>query len=186
MITQIKRFNYKLEIINNLKNMKFQSFFKKIYQLVFPIVLLGCLLFIGCTPKVDSKNYDADVIIYGGTSAAVTTAVQLKRMGKTVLIVCPEKHIGGLSSSGLGFTDLGNKTVIGGISKEFYQSVYNHYQNQKAWNWQPRNEYGNEGQGTTAIDESTKTMWTFEPHVAEKIFEDMVKKYNIKSCEING
>ncbi|MBJ2175958.1 FAD-dependent oxidoreductase [Aureibaculum sp. A20] len=160
--------------------MKLHSLLKNKYQLILTILMIGCLLLTGCTPKEDSKNYDADVVIYGGTSAAITTAVQLKRMGKTVLIVCPEKHIGGLSTSGLGFTDLGNKSVIGGISKEFYQSVYNHYQDEKAWNWQPRNEYGNEGQGTTAIDDSTKTMWTFEPHVAEKIFEDMVKKYNIE------
>lgn len=141
------------------------------------VKLLSVIMIFGCaSPK---SEYDADVIIYGGTSGAITTAVQLKRMGKTVLIVCPEKHIGGLSSSGLGFTDLGNKEVIGGISKEFYQSVYNHYQNETAWNWQPRNEYGNQGQGTTAIDDDLKTMWTFEPHVAEDIFENMVKNNNI-------
>ncbi|MFI8605542.1 FAD-dependent oxidoreductase [Cellulophaga baltica] len=126
------------------------------------------------------KTYKADVVIYGGTSAAIASAIQLKRMGKSVLVVCPEKHIGGLSSSGLGFTDLGNKRVIGGISKEFYEEVYAHYQNKDAWNWQPKTDYGNIAQGTTAIDDDLKTMWTFEPHVAENIFENFVKENQIE------
>lgn len=125
------------------------------------------------------KDLEADVVIYGGTSAAIASAIQLVRMDKFVLIVCPEKHIGGLSSSGLAFTDLGNKEIIGGISKEFYQEVYKHYQNENAWNWQPREEYGNEGQSTTAIDDEFETMWTFEPHVAEQIFENFIKENNI-------
>lgn len=144
------------------------------------LITVLTLLICSCKPPKTNNTLDADVIIYGGTSAAIATAVQLKRMDKSVLIVCPEKHIGGLSASGLGFTDLGNKKVIGGISKEFYQCVYDHYQDESAWNWQPKDEYGNVGQGTTAIDDSLKTMWTFEPHVAEDIFEDMVKNHNIK------
>lgn len=157
------------------------NFILKKHSILMPgkLFLLGLVL-VGCSQKDTSEDYTADVIIYGGTSAAITTAVQLKRMNKSVLIVCPEKHIGGLSASGLGFTDLGNKTVIGGISKEFYQSVYKHYEDEEAWNWQARKEYGNVAQGTTAIDDSLKTMWTFEPHVAEKIFEDMVKEHKIK------
>ncbi|KSA12200.1 FAD-dependent oxidoreductase [Maribacter dokdonensis] len=142
------------------------------------IVCAFLLIQIACAPN-NEKNIDAEVVIYGGTSAAIATAVQLARMNKSVIIVCPETHIGGLSSSGLGFTDLGNKEVIGGISKEFYQEVYKHYQNKEAWNWQPREEYGNEGQGTTAIDDELKTMWTFEPHVAEQIFEQFVREHNI-------
>ncbi|MCL5128533.1 FAD-dependent oxidoreductase [Algibacter sp. L4_22] len=149
-------------------------------KIVLLLMLVVSLIQVSCGSSEEKQEYDADVIIYGGTSAAITTAVQLKRMHKSVLIVCPEKHIGGLSSSGLGFTDLGNKEVIGGISKEFYTSVYNHYQDEAAWNWQPRNEYGNEGQGTTAIDDDLKTMWTFEPHVAENIFEKMVTDNDIK------
>jgi hypothetical protein len=118
----------------------------------------------------------ADVIIYGGTSAAVTAAVQVKKMGKSVIIVSPDKHLGGLSSGGLGFTDTGNKEVIGGLSREFYQRLYQHYQQDSAWKWQKREEYGNKGQGTPAIDGNSRTMWIFEPHAAEKVFEDFVKE----------
>ncbi|MEA4935448.1 MAG: FAD-dependent oxidoreductase [Paludibacter sp.] len=122
----------------------------------------------------------ADVIVYGGTSASVTCAVQLARMNKSVIIVMPEKHLGGLSSSGLGFTDTGDKSVIGGISREFYQRVYDHYQKEEAWIWQRKTEYGNKGQGTPAIDGNNRTMWIFEPHVAERIFEDLIKENNIQ------
>ncbi|MDV7139142.1 FAD-dependent oxidoreductase [Maribacter sp. TH_r10] len=143
-------------------------------------ILILCAMLTACTSTKKQDTIDADVVIYGGTSAAISTAVQLVRMDKSVLIVCPDKHIGGLSASGLGFTDLGNKSVIGGISKEFYEEVYKHYQNEEAWRWQPKDEYGNVGQGTTAIDDEYKTMWTFEPHVAEQIFENFVKEHNIK------
>ena len=121
----------------------------------------------------------ADVIIYGGTSAAVTAAVQVKKMGKSVLIVSPDKHLGGLSSGGLGFTDTGNKEVIGGLSREFYQRLYQHYQKENSWQWQKREEYGNKGQGTPAIDGASRTMWIFEPHAAEQVFEDFVRDYKL-------
>lgn len=121
----------------------------------------------------------ADVIIYGGTSAAITAAVQVKQMGKSVIVVSPDTHLGGLSSGGLGFTDTGDKSVIGGLAREFYHRVYLHYQTPAAWKWQKQSEYGNKGQGTPAMDGTERTMWIFEPHVAEKVFEDFVKEHNI-------
>ncbi|GAA4452557.1 hypothetical protein GCM10023189_16110 [Nibrella saemangeumensis] len=121
----------------------------------------------------------ADVIIYGGTSAAVTAAVQIKKMGKSVIVVSPDKHLGGLSSGGLGFTDTGNKEVIGGLSREFYQRLYQHYQQPASWKWQKKEEYGNKGQGTPAIDGNARTMWIFEPHAAEKVFEDFIRENQI-------
>ena len=141
------------------------------------------LFFLGGSVACSSsqKSDDAtDVVIYGGTSAAITAAVQAKRMGKTVLVISPDIHLGGLTSGGLGFTDTGKKEVIGGISREFYQKVYDHYQSEEAWQWQDRSEYGNKGQGTPAIDGDARTMWIFEPHVAEKVFEDMVKENDIE------
>ena len=125
------------------------------------------------------KNYKADVIIYGGTASAVMAAVQVKKMGKTVIMVSPDKHLGGLSSGGLGFTDTGDKEVIGGLSKEFYQNLYKHYNDEKAWIWQKKEEFGNKGQSTIALDGATKSMWIFEPHVAENIFEQYVSDYKI-------
>ena len=122
---------------------------------------------------------DFDVVIYGGTSAAVTAAVQAKKLGKSVVIVSPDKHLGGLSSGGLGFTDTGDKSVIGGLAREFYQRVWKHYDRADAWKWQKKDEYGNVGQGTPAIDGAERTMWIFEPHVAERIFEDFIRENQI-------
>jgi len=123
--------------------------------------------------------FNADVIVYGGTSAAVTTAVQVQRMGQSVIVVSPDSHLGGMSSSGLGFTDTGNKEVIGGLAREFYQLIYDHYQKPESWKWQKQSEYGNTGQGNPAIDGEKRTQWIFEPHVAEEAFETMIKNNNI-------
>ena len=124
--------------------------------------------------------YNADIIIYGGTSAAIIAAVEVVKSGKTVLIVSPEQHLGGLTSGGLGFTDTGNKAVIGGLSREFYHRVWLHYKDDAAWNWQNQSDFGNKGQGTIAMDGEFRTMWLFEPHVAENVFENFVKENNIK------
>ncbi len=120
-----------------------------------------------------------DVVVYGGTSAAVTAAVQVQRMGKSVVVVSPDLHLGGLSSGGLGWTDTGDKSVIGGLAREFYHRIWRHYEDPAAWRWQERSEYGNRGQGTPAVDGGQRTMWIFEPHVAEEVFEDLVAEHGI-------
>jgi len=133
---------------------------------------------LACTTS-DPNTFDADLIVYGGTSAAVSAAVQAKKSGKSVIVVSPDKHLGGLSSGGLGFTDTGNKSVIGGLARDFYHRIYQHYEDSTAWKWQKHSEYGNKGQGTPAMDGNERTMWIFEPHVAEQVFEDYVKEFDL-------
>ena len=128
--------------------------------------------------QVSAANYD--IVVYGGTSSAVIAAVQAKRMNKTVVIVCPDKHLGGLSSGGLGFTDTGNKSVIGGLSRDFYHRVWTRYQNADSWKWQRKEDYGNKGQGTPAVDGQQRTMWIFEPRIAEQVFESYVNEYKLE------
>ena len=142
--------------------------------------LLCCLLFC-CRTVVDNENlHQADVIVYGGTSSAVMAAVQAQRMGRSVLMVSPDRHLGGMTASGLGFTDTGNKEVIGGLALEFYRRLYRHYQQDSAWKWQKREEFGNRGQNNVAMDPEAASMWIFEPHVAEMTFENLVKEYGIE------
>jgi hypothetical protein len=100
-------------------------------------------------------------------------------MGRSVIVVSPDRHLGGLTSGGLGWTDTGNKAVIGGLARNFYHRVWRHYQADAAWRWQLRTEYGNRGQGTPAIDGEQRTMWIFEPGVAERVFEDLVREHGI-------
>jgi hypothetical protein len=126
-----------------------------------------------------AETYQADVIVYGGTSAGVMAAVQVVDMGKSVILVCPDTHLGGLSAGGLGWTDTGRKEVIGGLARQFYHRIWQHYQKGDAWQWQDRAEYGNRGQGTAAIDGDERTMWIFEPHAAEQVFEDFIAERKI-------
>ena len=144
-------------------------------KLIFLIFLFAGF---SCQVRQESSK-EIDIIIYGGTSAAVTAAVQAKKMGKSVIIVCPDVHLGGLTSGGLGYTDTGNKAVIGGLAREFYHRVYKYYQDPATWRWQKREDYGNKGQGTPAIDGANKTQWIFEPHIAEQVFEDFIAEYEI-------
>ncbi|QEG33609.1 FAD-dependent oxidoreductase [Bythopirellula goksoeyrii] len=116
----------------------------RLFLLSFIFTFSHCFL----TTKATEPATEYDIVVYGPTSAGVMAAVQAKRMGKSVILVGPDKHLGGLSSGGLGATDIGNKMAIGGLAREFYQRVGKHY-----------------GQ-----DES----WTFEPHVAEQTFEDFI------------
>ncbi|WBL44848.1 FAD-dependent oxidoreductase [Algoriphagus halophytocola] len=138
------------------------------------------LVLISFSCKQSEKEEVTDVLIYGGTSAAVTAAIQAKKMGKTVILVSPDLHLGGLSSGGLGWTDTGKKEVIGGLARTFYQTVYDKYQEENAWKWEAKSEFGNKGQGTPAIDGEFRTMWIFEPHVAEEVFDEWVAEYGIE------
>ncbi|GHT17305.1 hypothetical protein FACS1894189_2920 [Planctomycetales bacterium] len=115
-----------------------------------------------------------DIVIYGGTCAAVTSAIQAKNMGKSVIVVSPDKHLGGLTSGGLGMTDSGKTASVGGLSRQFYERVYTEYQKDETWRWEKQSEYTNNGQGTKAMLHDERTMWVFEPHVAEAVFEKWV------------
>lgn len=151
-------------------------------QKVYYLLLLS-LLCIGfsCAPEHSSSDENtADIIIYGGTSAAIIAAVEASQNGNSVIVVSPDTHLGGLTSGGLGFTDTGDKSVIGGLAREFYHRLYQHYTTDSAWIWENRSDFGNKGQGTPAIDGANRTMWIFEPHAAEQVYEDLVKEYNIR------
>ncbi len=154
---------------------------RRIYILSLACVFFSLVIWPGCKnfTKENKNEYRADVIVYGGTSSAVITAVEVVQSGKTVIVVSPDLHLGGLTSSGLGFTDTGNKSVIGGLAREFYHRIWLHYKDSAAWNWQKQSDFGNRGQGTVAMDGENQTMWLFEPHVAEQVFEDFVKENNI-------
>lgn len=113
-----------------------------------------------------------DLVIYGGTSAGISSAIQASRMGKSVVLIEPTSRIGGLTTGGLGQTDIGNKQAIGGIAREFYQNVKNYYQQPENWKWQKAEEYRDGGQ--TRTESTEDAMWTFEPSAALKIFHQML------------
>ena len=123
------------------------------------LLVTALLVVLGASGAPAQQAYD--LVIYGGTSAAITAAIQARKMGKTVLIVSPDKHLGGLTAGGLGWTDSGNKAVIGGLAREFYQRVKRHYDASSAWIHQRPEEY-------KLYRREDDAMWAFEPHVAEQ------------------
>ncbi len=84
-----------------------------------------------------AKVIVTDVLVFGGTAAGVSAACTAKRMGKGVVVTEFGKHIGGLTSGGLGYTDIGNKAAIGGFSRGFYQRLGKHYGKPEAWTFEP-------------------------------------------------
>ena len=122
-----------------------------------------------------SKKYE--IVIYGGTSSGIAAAIQSSRMGKSVVLIEPTNRIGGLTTGGLGQTDIGNKQAIGGISREFYENIKKYYDDLANWKWQKKSEYLDGGQ--TRTKESENSMWTFEPSAALSVYKDMIEKENI-------
>src|SRR5512134_3222129 len=93
---------------------------------LFLLANLTALLLLSASPGSAAEEV-CDVVIYGGTSGGVAAAIQVKRMGKSVVLIEPTRFLGGLTTGGLGATDIGNKRAIGGISREFYGRVWEHY-----------------------------------------------------------
>src|SRR6266542_989890 len=80
-----------------------------------------------------ADGHEHDLVIYGGTSGGISAAVQAVRLGKSVVLIEPSKHLGGLTTGGLGATDIGNKAAIGGLAHEFYQRIKKHYEDEANW-----------------------------------------------------
>ncbi len=136
-----------------------------------------CFLLPLAVASADPVSYD--VVVYGGTSGGVAAAVQVARSGKSVVLISPTAHLGGLTTSGLGWTDLGRSSILGGISREFYHRLYLHYQDDAVWNWQTRASFGNAGQGGPAFNHTTQIASVFEPKVAKTIFEQFVAEEEV-------
>ena len=117
-----------------------------------------------------------DVVVYGGTSGGVVAAVQAAQMGKSVVLIEPSSHLGGLTAGGLGATDIGNKQAIGGLARDFYRRIRKHYSGKEAWQYETVDEYRARRGGHMVDDD---TMWTFEPHVATAVFAALVAEARV-------
>lgn len=100
------------------------------------------------------KQPNVDICIYGATSAGVIAAYTARKMGKTVLLIEPGTHLGGMTSGGLGYTDIGNKYAITGLARDFYRRIGKHY--------------------------GKFEQWTFEPHVAKNHLHQYLDEAGIK------
>ena len=125
-----------------------------------------------------SEPAQYDIVIYGGTSAGIVAGLQAKAMGKSVVVIEPTHREGGLTTGGLGQTDIGNKHVIGGLSRQFYERIANYYANDSAWKWQKPEDYRSGGQSITQKEESA--LWTFEPSAALKVYRDWIAETGLE------
>jgi hypothetical protein len=116
-----------------------------------------------------------DVVIYGATSGGLVAAIQARALGLSVVVVEPSGHLGGLTAGGLGATDIGNKAAIGGLAREFYRRVGRHYADPAAWTREQREDYASRRQAAAEPE-----MWTFEPHVAERVYRDWLDEADVE------
>ena len=114
------------------------------------LLLLLAFNFVSATAQ---QKISVDICVYGATSGGVIAAYSASKLGKKVILVTPGGNLGGLSSGGLGNTDIGNKTAITGLARDFYHRVGLHYGKQE--------------------------QWIFEPHVAENIFKAYIREAGI-------
>jgi hypothetical protein len=121
-----------------------------------------------------ASTQSVDVCIYGATSAGVAAAVVGKQLGLQVVLLDCDGWVGGLTTSGLGATDVGNKDAIGGVAREFYRRLRGHYERPEAWTWQRREDFKSRGH-----EPGSDAAWTFEPSVAQATFASMLKEAGV-------
>ncbi len=123
-----------------------------------------------------------DVVVYGDTLAGISAAIQATRMNKTVLLLSPTAHLGGVATSGLTATDMNRSASIGGIAREFYQEIYTHYLQTSAWRVQTRDEFFelSKKRTYTGKNDSLRMQWVYESHVAERILGAMLSKAGVE------
>ncbi|MEY3392849.1 MAG: hypothetical protein RLZZ322_1698, partial [Verrucomicrobiota bacterium] len=122
---------------------------------------------------LSAQTHQADIVIYGGTSAGVIAGIQAAKLGKKVIIVEAGQHLGGMAVEGLGGTDIDNQKeirnspAVGGLAREFYRRISLKYNRNGAFDAIAANGTKNTG------------LWRFEPHVAEAVYDAWVKEARV-------
>ncbi|MDB6154059.1 MAG: xly [Chthoniobacteraceae bacterium] len=114
---------------------------------------LSLSIAVAFTISCSAKVIESEICVYGGTAAGVSAACTASRLGKKAVIAEFGRHVGGLTSGGLGWTDIGNKAAIGGFAHDFYKRLGKHYDKAEAW--------------------------YFEPHVAERELRDLLEESSV-------
>lgn len=128
------------------------------------------LFFLLLAVSASAAVHEADVCVFGGTSGGVAAAVQVARMGKTVILAEPGCHLGGMTSGGLSAVDIGDPRSVGGIAREYFTRLVAAYGKKLEWD-QPFKSTGGPATGGA---------YAIEPHQAELVFEEMVKEAGVK------
>lgn len=141
-------------------------------------VLFTFSVFLSCS-CTDRKH---DICVYGETASGVVAAIQGARMGKDVVLVSKNTHVGGMATSGLTATDINRHKTIGGIAAEFYGRIYEYYSDPAVWRNQTREEFmeSTKKRTYTGKNDSRRIQWVYESGVAEKIMKEMLEEAGVK------
>lgn len=147
-------------------------------RFVASVAALGLLAGCAGSSQRDGTGADSlaasagtDLVVYGCTPAGLTAAITAKSRGRSVTLLCRDRHVGGMTTNGLGWADTGNHAAIGGMARRFYREVKAHYE-----------AVGFEGVATSQskTEGEEDAMWVFEPHVAEAIYMRWLRQAGIE------
>ena len=125
-------------------------------------LILSALLSSVLPAQPEDRNITTDVVVYGGTPAGITAAIAAAKRGQRVALIDINKHVGGMVSGGLVDTDMGDRKTVGGLSDDFFKRIVAYY----------RGKYGAASPQFEDCHDGVK----FEPHVAELVYENMLKE----------
>jgi hypothetical protein len=111
------------------------------------------------TIRVAQNKTTADIIIYSATPSGIAATIQAVRQGKSVILLEPTAHIGGMNASGIGVADVVSSAPLGGLVDEYFATVNSTY-----------------GKNTPR----TLNGRAYEPHVAELAFRRMLPTCNVR------
>ena len=158
-------------------------------RILLILLTLGLCMVVDGQSKEESLNElrlneqtTADVCVYGGSASGCIAAIQAARMGKSVILVSPLAHIGGMVTSGLTATDMNKHGCIGGLTAEFYGRIYDYYENPSVWRNQTREEFmvSTLKRTFTGKNDKRRIQWVYESGVGEKIMLDMLEEAGVK------
>jgi hypothetical protein len=124
----------------------------------------------------------SDLLVYGSTVAALAAAIQARRMGASVILLSPDSTLGGMTTSGLGWTDIKFADAIGGLAREFYERLYDHYTTPSSWiSPEVRGAYEKvSAQPGPVIAHDSRTFWNFEPSAASAVLEKWLSELDVR------
>lgn len=144
-------------------------------------IIITTLLIFSFITNLWANSPKYDICVYGESASGVVAAIQGARMGKKVILVSKNNHVGGLATSGLTATDMNRNDLIGGITKEFYNKIYNYYLQPEVWHNQDRETFMISTLKRTykGKNDERQIQWVYESSVAEKIMLDMLKEAGV-------
>lgn len=151
-------------------------------KLIKLFILLGVTTIYNLNVFANNDETVFDICVYGESASGVIAAVQAARMGKNVVLISKNEHVGGLATSGLTATDMNRNDMVGGLTREFYQRIYDYYLNPDVWKNENRDDFFVRAIKRTyrGKNDDRRMQWVYESKVAERIMLDMLEEAGVQ------